>query len=91
MIEIRLKAPITEEIPYVTISNEELIKGILAMPDEEFFTIVSGLFNSTTKLTSRQFMITFAWCGNKLKKMNLDPAQVNVLEEYIKDFKLCPK
>ena len=85
MIEIKVNQPITEGIPTMTISNEELIKGILAMPDDEFFEIIRGIVDPI-KLDSKKFMILFAYCGNRLKKMELDPAQKVVIEGYIKNY-----
>lgn len=87
MIEIKVNQPITNEVPYISVSNEELIKGILAMPDDEFFEVVRGIVDPI-RLDSRKFMILFAYFGNRLKKMELDPAQKNVIESYVKDYKL---
>ena len=87
MIEVKMNLP-GGELHTGTIENQELIKGILAMPDEEFGEIIRGIIDPI-KLDANKFMIVFAYCGNRLKKIELDPAQLNVLEGYIKDFKIC--
>jgi hypothetical protein len=87
MIEIKLVAPITEEIPYITVPNQELIKGILAMPENEYREVITGVL-SVDKLNVKRFMILFAYAGNCIRTMELDPAQKSVVEEYIKNFKL---
>jgi hypothetical protein len=72
----------------MTISNEELIQGILAMPDKEYMEIIAGVL-SKDKLDTRKLMIIFAYAGNTIKNSELDPAQKVVLQSYISEFKLC--
>lgn len=88
MIEVRVEVPVTAEIPCVTISNIELIRGILAMPDNEYIEVASGILRIERSNINR-YMLLFAHIGNQLKNSKLDPAQKNSIEEYIKDFKLC--
>jgi hypothetical protein len=82
MIEIKVD-PTSLSIGIVTIPNEELIKGILSMPDNEYIEVLRGIL-ATDRLTTNSIMGVFARCWKLLSRNELDPSQINALKEFIK-------
>jgi len=65
-----------------TIENQELIKGILAMPDNEYIEVIAGIV-LRERVNTERILFLFARFGNLLKKAELDPSQLSVLKVYI--------
>lgn len=74
-------------IENATIPNDELIKGILAMPEDEYSIVSRGILHRK-KLTPDKLMGIFAYIGNELKQVPLLPPQKEALKSYIKYFEL---
>lgn len=72
-------------IDNATISNEELIKGILAMPEDEYSFVSRGILHRK-KLNTDKLMGIFAYIGNELKKSELLPPQKEALKSYLNEF-----
>lgn len=87
MLKIKLATPPIDEFQDITIQNEELIKGILAMPDVEYMEILSGIMIKE-KVNNDVLLRIFAICYHQLKKAELNPAQRNVFNKFIE---LCQK
>jgi hypothetical protein len=76
-------SPSSIDIGIITIPNDQLIKGIIAMPDTEYQEVLSGIVTEE-KLTIDNIMRIFAASWRNLKRSNLNPAQRNALQEFIK-------
>lgn len=87
MLEIKLPIGMAESIESATLPNSELIRGILAMPPEEYKEIISGILLES-KLNNDNMLLIFAHTGNILKKADLLPGQKNALKTYLQDFKI---
>jgi hypothetical protein len=87
MLRIKLSTPPTEGFNDVSLVNEELIKGIISMPDDEYTEILSGILSSD-RLNDDVLLRIFAICYHKLSKSNLNPAQRNAFNKFIE---LCQK
>ena len=81
MIEVKMNLP-GGELHTGTIENQELIKGILAMPDNEYIEVIAGIV-LRERVNTERILFLFARFGNLLKKAELDPSQLSVLKVYI--------
>lgn len=81
MIEIQL-TPEHNLFTAITIQNEELIKSINSMPDDEYLEVVKGIL-SKEALSVDKLMVIVAYCWKLLNTKRLDPAQTNALNAFI--------
>lgn len=85
---LRLDLKLSEDTIYpVTIDNVEVIKFILSIDENDFREILIGILDES-KLSINQFLIIFAGAGNKLKQLDLNPAQTESLKMYLTNFKI---
>jgi hypothetical protein len=70
------------EVQSLTIPNKELVKAILAMPENEYFEIFRGIFVKE-RISTDNLMRVFAMCWKQLSHSQLNPAQENALKMFV--------
>lgn len=95
MIEIEIEMPMMEEKQNnttISLSNERMVELLSKLPEDEYIDILERIFVnrkiSVKKLSVNNIMRIFAMCGNHLKKTELNPAQLNALKVFIKNFEI---
>jgi hypothetical protein len=87
MLEVKLPIGLSDRVESATLPNSELIRGILAMPPEEYKEVIAGILLQS-RMNNDNLLLIFAHVGNYLQKSELLPGQRNALMTYLKDFKI---